>query len=154
MNAPTIAHHLQRPRERYTAPSKLAHAVREVFLSARVPVTVEAAAQRADASPSLTRGIAQRLVRQGVIHNARGHDEMAAYLPGPAPVTRPIGAALPRGSLWERPDADPHYRAPELQPYTGRPGAMRAFELPSLVNGQSVPRVAPRLIAAQPDRKP
>lgn len=36
-----------------------------------------------------------------------------------------------------------HYHAPELRPYEGREGAMDAFDLPSLVNGVSVPRKAP-----------
>lgn len=40
------------------------------------------------------------------------------------------------------------YDGAELRPYTGRPNAMRAFELPSLVNGVARPRVAPRLIGA------
>lgn len=38
------------------------------------------------------------------------------------------------------------YDGAELQPYSGRPGAMDAFELPSVVNGERVPRTAPRLL--------
>lgn len=45
------------------------------------------------------------------------------------------------------------YSGAELQPYTGRPGAMDAYALPSLSNGQRVERRAPMLIGAQPVRK-
>ena len=38
-----------------------------------------------------------------------------------------------------------HYLAPELRPYDGRPGAMDAFDLPSLVDGRRVPRKTPIL---------
>ena len=38
------------------------------------------------------------------------------------------------------------YDGAELRPYEGRPGAMDAFELPSVVNGERVPRTAPRLL--------
>jgi hypothetical protein len=36
------------------------------------------------------------------------------------------------------------YDGAELRPFTGRQGAMRAFELPSLVNGRVVPRAKPQ----------
>jgi hypothetical protein len=36
-----------------------------------------------------------------------------------------------------------HYMGAELAPYTGRPGAMRAYALPSLVAGQLVARKLP-----------
>ncbi len=45
------------------------------------------------------------------------------------------------------------YTGAELQPYTGRPGAMDAYALPSLSNGQRVPRRAPIIIGAQPAQK-
>lgn len=45
------------------------------------------------------------------------------------------------------------YTGAELQPYAGRPGAMDAYALPSLSNGQRVPRRAPVIIGAQPVRK-
>ena len=45
------------------------------------------------------------------------------------------------------------YSGAELQPYTGRPGAMDAYALPSLSNGQRVERRAPIIIGAQPVRK-
>ena len=38
-----------------------------------------------------------------------------------------------------------NYLGPELRPYEGRPGAMDAYDLPSLVNGVRVPRKTPIL---------
>jgi hypothetical protein len=35
------------------------------------------------------------------------------------------------------------YAGAELKPYAGRPGSMRAFDLPSLSNGRREPRKAP-----------
>ena len=40
------------------------------------------------------------------------------------------------------------YEAKELKPYDGRPGAMDAFKLPSVMNGVAIPRVAPRIMSA------
>lgn len=36
----------------------------------------------------------------------------------------------------------------ELKPFDGRPGAMDAFKLPSLMNGVATPRVAPKIMSA------
>ena len=46
------------------------------------------------------------------------------------------------------------YDGAELRPYTGRPGAMDAFSLPSLVQGQQVParRPSAQLVAVLADR--
>lgn len=46
------------------------------------------------------------------------------------------------------------YDGAELRPYTGRPGAMDAFNLPSLVQGQQVParRPSAQLVAVLADR--
>ena len=46
------------------------------------------------------------------------------------------------------------YDGAELRPYAGRPGAMDAFKLPSLVQGQSVPARRPSaiLVGALADR--
>lgn len=46
------------------------------------------------------------------------------------------------------------YDGAELRPYTGRPGAMDAFNLPSMVQGQSVParRPSAHLVGALADR--
>ncbi len=45
------------------------------------------------------------------------------------------------------------YTGAELQPRCARPGAMDAYALPSLNNGQRVERRAPMLIGAQPTQK-
>lgn len=41
-----------------------------------------------------------------------------------------------------------HYNGAELRPFTGRPGAMDAYSLPSLKNGKQVPagRIKPMLV--------
>ena len=46
------------------------------------------------------------------------------------------------------------YDGAELRPYTGRPGAMDAFNLPSMVQGQPVParRPSAQLVGALADR--
>lgn len=43
------------------------------------------------------------------------------------------------------------YAGAELKPYTGRPGAMQAFSLPSVDNGQRIERKRPMLIGGKPD---
>jgi hypothetical protein len=77
----------------------------------------------------------------------------ALYAWGPAPSgTRPPLPA-PALRVQSRPastDGD-SYAGAELRPFSGRPGAMRAFELPSLVDGQRVERRAPILIGRKPD---
>lgn len=81
----------------------------------------------------------------GQIHRSDGGSHAGAlYRHGPPPVAllAPGGPTPrytpPRGS----------YDGKELQPYTGRPGAMRAFELPSLVNGQRIQRRGPAPIGS------
>jgi hypothetical protein len=41
-----------------------------------------------------------------------------------------------------------YYKAEELKPFEGRPGAMDAFKLPSVMNGVAHPRLAPRIMSA------
>ena len=46
------------------------------------------------------------------------------------------------------------YTGAEMRPFDGRQGAMRAFTLPSLQNGQSVERVRPQLFGtSKPERR-
>jgi hypothetical protein len=59
-------------------------------------------------------------------------------------------AAAVSQATWRNCD---NYDGAELRPYTGRPGAMRAFELPSLVNGVRIERTRPALINAIPERR-
>lgn len=43
-----------------------------------------------------------------------------------------------------------HYSGAELRPYTGRPGALDAYRLPSLIDGQRVDRRPPAIMSASP----
>jgi hypothetical protein len=45
------------------------------------------------------------------------------------------------------------YDGRDLQPYTGRPGAMRAFDLPSIHNGRVMPRRPPVIMGCTPALK-
>lgn len=57
----------------------------------------------------------------------------------------------------ERPPLEPRathrYDGADLKPYTGRPGAMDAFALPSIHNGQRVERRAPIIMGSTPTPK-
>lgn len=94
------------------------------------------------------RRLLANIAAAGDAHNAHaGMRGAALYVFGPAP--RAV-AATPeqRTTSWSNAG---DYDARELQPYTGRPGAMRAFELPSLVNGERLPRTAPAIMGARPE---
>lgn len=87
-----------------------------------------------------------KLCNENLAHNvAPGHRGAARYLKGRAP----LGDAPQQRPVSRH--ANGHYDGRELQPFTGRPGAMDAFSLPSLQAGERVPRRAPRLIASNPE---
>lgn len=92
-----------------------------------------------------------RLVGERLAHNTRPGVSPPLYAWGASPlaeVPRAPAAQAPRyvtgpaANLFERST----YCGAELRPYTGRPGAMDAYRLPSLVNGKAAPRVAPMLM--------
>lgn len=58
----------------------------------------------------------------------------------------PLNIALPRRAVLEG-----RYHCPELRPFTGRAGAMAAFDLPSLRGDALVPRGRPISMGAKPD---
>jgi hypothetical protein len=77
----------------------------------------------------------------GLVRLQRAHAEpinttIYAYYPGARPATT---KATPVRHVSKE-----IYSGAELRPFTGRQGAMRAFDLPSLVNGRVVPRVKPQ----------
>jgi len=90
------------------------------------------------------------LTRRGLVVSSRVGSHKTIYtvtdaghkvLQPPAPVgklTPPRGLNHDRSAL---------YCGSELKPYTGRPGAMAAFDLPSLVGGQRIERTAPAIFA-------
>jgi len=65
---------------------------------------------------------------------------------------RPKTEPAPEGSCAQarQPVTSGHYTS-EIRAFTGRPGAMRAFELPSLVDGQRVDRARPLSLASTTD---
>lgn len=74
---------------------------------------------------------------------ADGASAAAAAAAAPAPIVCQVAAQRDRST-------DGQYDGRELQPYTGRPGAMRAFHLPSLQNGTPVERRAPIIMGCTP----
>jgi hypothetical protein len=90
-------------------------------------------------------------VRRGAVMMVEATDDgrIALAMPEPqpeAPVIRTI--AQPRDAF--RKD---HYDGRELRPYTGRPGAMRAFDLPSIQNGRVTERRPPFIMGCTPQLK-
>lgn len=83
----------------------------------------------------------------------REHDRQnAAAEPAPAPAADPAPGIVGTSRTYVKP---PNYDGAELRPYMGRGlGALRAFTLPSLVNGVTVERKGAPLIMAstKPDR--
>lgn len=80
----------------------------------------------------------------------RKHDGAPAPAPAPAAVTvAPPAPCAPRYFAKAG-----NYDGAELRPYTGRPGALDAYRLPSVVNGRQVERVrAPIIVGGtKPDR--
>lgn len=83
------------------------------------------------------------LCAAGQAHRAGTARQRKTYRAGGRPAEEaqplPIRPSTARGD----------YEGRELMPYTGRPGAMRAFELHSLENGQRVPRRRPTLMSTE-----
>lgn len=95
------------------------------------------------------------LSNKNLAHNITPNGRPGMYLWGPAPTPVAQGAvAGSRAPLVPYSSATDSYRGGELRPYAGRPGAMVAFTLPSIVNGQPVARARPLLIAAGKAMKP
>lgn len=105
------------------------------------------------------RRIVHNLIIAGLAHNSgTGAPRAAAYLPGPSPQTTQQQAATQerhQGTLPARRTgpAEGEYNGAELRAFTHRPGAMDAYALPSLHNGQRIARRAPMLMGAQPTQK-
>lgn len=154
MNAPdlTITKPLGR-RGRSTSPER--QAVEEVLKAARgQPLTADTVASRSGLRADEVRVIIRNCCTKGLAHNVAPGEPLGQYLWGQPTLARPpAGTATARGQ--QRPmKGDDTYRGEALRPFTGRPGAMHAFTLPSLVNGTRSARVRPVLISAQPVRQP
>lgn len=88
------------------------------------------------------------------IYNTVSHGHAHNTAPGQQPALYAWGAPLPKASGHAQPRipasiSPGDYAGAELRPFDGRPGAMVAFSLPSLVDGQRVPRRAPVIIGGR-----
>ena len=80
------------------------------------------------------------------------HSASPAYLPRSA-ATAHAAATATQGDGPDHPrnmHNTAHYTGAELRPYTGRPGALDAYKLPSLIDGQRVDRRPPTIMSASP----
>ena len=80
------------------------------------------------------------------------HSASPAYLPRSA-ATAHAAATATQGDGPDHPRNmrnTAHYTGAELRPYTGRPGALDAYKLPSLIDGQRVDRRPPTIMSASP----
>lgn len=116
------------------------------------PIGIGQIAAQCGHSLTLVRCHVHNSVANGLAHNVTPGRVPAVYAWGPGPEAAKPEAAVPSRAALAAPRApiaaaDPdHYLAPELRPYQGRPGAMDAFTLPSLVDGTAVERRRPMLI--------
>lgn len=105
------------------------------------------------------RRIVHNLMIAGLAHNSgTGSPRAAAYLPGAAPRADGPPAAARIHTPGQKPaprtaPSDDKYTGAELRAFAHRPGAMDAYALPSLHNGQRIQRRAPMLMGAQPTQK-
>lgn len=141
---PTNAHRLGRAKSRDRM------AVEQVLRAAtpQHPVSIALVAVRCALGVPEARYHVHNTVGTGSAHNTNIGKVPALYAWGPGPI--PVTAVAPTQSVppaAHSSHADPRdYDGAELRPFTGRPGAMTAFALPSLIDGERVPRRAPMLI--------
>lgn len=140
-----------RPAERHRGrpQSEERKAVEAVLRSATAarPVTPEGVAQRTGLDLSVARLQINKIVTRGMAYNLTpggGRNGKYAWGADPATVRRSEPPPMQTGE---------RYDGAELKPFQGRPGAMQAFTLPSLQNGESVPRKPPCIISAAPGGK-
>lgn len=106
-------------------------------------------AERTGHPPAAVRSALNGLVQRGHVRNVNPHQLPARYCWNARTARATSAARAEPARLFPR----ELYDGKELRPYEGRPGAMRAFELPSLVNGVPVPRPRPALITARGDQR-
>jgi hypothetical protein len=99
------------------------------------PMTAEQASKLSGVSISITRGAINTIQQRGQCHNVNLGCVPARYAWGPAPI-------ITREPV-ERHVAEGTYDGADLARPPTRTEGLRAFELPSRENGESVPRVRP-----------
>lgn len=142
-----------------TKPSELSMYVL-AFIQSNHGVTVDEIATQLDKPKNKVKSAVDRLMRSEKIDSHAISKGIAARytaaFKAPAmvqPMNGPGHTMKPMGKL-DAPTSAPHrtgtmtddYLGPELRPYEGRPGAMDAYNLPSMHNGCEVPRKRPSLM--------
>jgi hypothetical protein len=130
-------------------------AVESALQEAGVALTAHQLVERSGVGIDQVRIHLSTLSNKNLAHNTTPGGRPGVYLWGPAPSPVAQGAvAAPRAPLVPYSSETDSYQGGELRPFAGRPGAMVAFTLPSIVNGQPVERARPLLISAGKAVKP
>jgi hypothetical protein len=114
------------------------------------PLSAAQVAARCDVDIKMVRNIANKLSNKDQLHNARPGVKPALYVWGPEAPAKPRSKAVATPSCRTRIGSGT-YDGAELRPFAGRPGAMVAFDLPSLVDGHRLPHHAPMLLGGKPE---
>jgi hypothetical protein len=111
-------------------------AVETVLRAAREALPITTIALRADVRPDRARKIVSHFVNSNDAHSVSAPGQRHLLYAWGQPRIETRQPAEPRLSYLER----GNYTGAELLPYTGRPGAMDAFTLPSIQGGRAVER--------------
>lgn len=114
----------------------------------RNPISAKQVVARCGLTPAVVRTHISNSCSAGLAYNVAPGVFPALYAWGQPPAAAPVH---PRRVALMREER--YYDGAELRPFTGRPGAMHAFDLPSVQNGQRVERARPCLISSQPDKR-
>jgi len=130
---------------RATPKSLERQSVESVFMTANLQmetVTPEQVSRLSGVGQHKVHSILSNLQQGNLIHRVPGEETRYAWGPRPVVVVAPVApAAINPGS----------YDGAELRQTCARPGAMRAYELPSMQDGKVVPRRAPILLGGKPE---
>jgi hypothetical protein len=112
--------------------------IEETLRTAGVALSAPELAARCGLDVYTARKLINKMCDRGHAHNTCPGQPPALYAFGPPPnaATAPVAVPVKAGD----------YDGAELRPYNGRPGAMDAYALPSLRNGQRMARTRPMLI--------
>lgn len=151
----------QRLARRDKHPGRIA--IEQLLQSSAEPLTKAEIASKSEQTLLRVHLVVGALEKAGSAHRITAFSLVPRFAWGPAAVTaatverpRPAPQQQPRPIPAPQPRRTDCYDGRELQPFSGRPGAMDAFALPSIHNGQSVPRRAPIIMGCTPllTRKP
>ncbi len=115
-----------------------------------VGLSVRAAALAAGVDVDTTRTAIHNMMHVGKLKRLDDHSSPRCVVYG---ATAHAAATATQGDGPDHPRNmrnTAHYTGAELRPYTGRPGALDAYKLPSLIDGQRVDRRPPTIMSASP----